>query len=322
MAFSAAAVSVFAQASTRESVRAELIRFQNQSGLTLISLEGAGPNGPVYVVAFASRSLPERQLLKEKNGGVRAISSDGTEIAFEGRRKPGQTSSTPSGKEFPQYRTYLGIVRKDGSDLREYPDLDEPYDLCWSPDGSILALTVKNMKQGKDPARGLQILNLGFGSTEEVDAKGYTTSQCWSPDGKQIVYQANGALRVYDIQEKKSRTLTNGAQATWSPDGSWIAFLEADGYYVIRPSGNERKRLFKKKDALTALWWSPDSRFVAYVSRNRLFEGSWWPPIEQGRLRVRRLHDNEEDWVANLYIEGHVPSFLWFKDMELSLHLD
>jgi len=268
------------------------------------------------MVAFASRSLPERQLLKEKNGGVRAISSGGTEIAFEGRRKTGQAFSTPTGKEFPKYRTYLGIIRQDGRDLREYPDLDEPYDLCWSPDGSILALTVKNLRQGKDPARGLQILNLGSGATEDIDAKGYTTSQCWSPDGKQIVYQADGTLRVYDIQEKRSRKLTNGQHATWAPDGTWIAFLEDDGYYVIRSSGNERKRLFKKKDALTALWWSPDCRFVAYLSRNRFFEGSWWPPIEQGRLRVRRLDDNAEDWVANLYIEGHVPDFQWVKGME------
>src|SRR4029077_7183399 len=114
--------------------------------------------------------------------GVRGISSGGTEIAFERRQKTGQTFSAPAGKEFPQYRTLLGIIRRDGSDLREYPDLDEPYDLCWSPDGSALALTAKNLKQGKDPARGLEILNLRSGSTEEVEVKGNTTSQCWSPD--------------------------------------------------------------------------------------------------------------------------------------------
>lgn len=34
-------------------------------------------------------------------------------------------------------------------------------------------------------------------------------------------------------------------------------------------------------------------------------------PIEQEHLRVRRLDDNAEDWVANLYIEGHVPTFQW-----------
>jgi Tol biopolymer transport system component len=315
MVFCAVVLAVFAQASTKESVRAELIRLQNQSGLTLISFEGAGNYGPVYIVAFASRSLPDMQLLKEGISGVRAITSDGTEIAFERRRRTGQTLS-PAESKFAPYRTYLGVIRRDGSDLREYLDLDEPSDLCWSPDGTALALSVKNLTQGKQAPRTLQVLNLGTGSTEEVDAKGYATSQCWSPDGKQIVYQADDTLRVYDTQEKKSRILTNGQNPTWSPDGNWITFLEDNGYYAIRPSGNEKKLLFRKKDALTALWWSPDSRFVAYVSRNRLFEGSWWPPIEQGRLRVKRLDDNAEDWVANLYIEGHVPVFQWFKDME------
>jgi WD40 repeat protein len=291
MASCSVALALFAQASPKQSVRAELIQLQSQSGLTLISFEGAGPDGPVYIVAFASRSLPERQLLQEEIGGVRAITSDGTIIAFEHRRK----------EEFPRYRTFLGVIRRDGSDLREYPDLDEPYDLCWSPDRSILALSAKNLKERKDTTRGLLILNLDNGSTGEVDAQGSVTSQCWSPDGKQIVYHhADGTLRVYDVRDKKSRTLTNGWHPTWSPDGNWIAFSDDKGYYAIRPSGAERKRLFKKKDALTALWWSPDSRFVAYVSRNRMFEGSWWPPIEQGRLRVRRLDDNAEEWVANL----------------------
>ncbi len=299
MAFCAAALAMFAQASTKENLHAELIRLQNQSGLSLVSFEGAGRNGNLYVVAFATRSLSEKRLLKDENVGEGAISSDGTKIAFELRR---QTS-------------HLGVVRQDGSNLKEYPDLDDPYNPCWSFDKSALALNVKNSKLGKDTARGLQVLNLGSGTTEMIDAKGYVTAECWSPDAEQIVYETDQTLRVYDVQEKKSRTLTNGRVATWSPDGNWIAFLEDDGYYAIRPSGNDKKLLFKKKDALTALWWSPDSRLVAYVSRNGLFEGRWWPPIEQGRLRVRRLEDNAEDWISNLYIEGHVPSFQWVQGM-------
>ena len=315
MAFCVVALVMLAQASTRESVRAELIRLQEQTGLSLVSFGGGGGSGNLDVVIFDSRHVAEKELLKE-SVGEGAISSDGSSIAFELRRKTGRTFSTPSENEVPEIGSRLGIVHHDGSDLREYPDLGDPYYPCWSFDKSALALSAKNLKQGKDAAQSLQILNLGNGTTEEVEAKGYVTSQCWSPDGKQVVYQADHTLRVYDIQEKKSRTLTNGQYATWSPDGNWIAFLEDDGYYAIRPSGNERKRLFKKKDALTALWWSPDSRFVAYVSRNRFPEGLWSPLIEQGRLRVRRLEDNAEDWVANFYIEGYVPSFQWVKGIE------
>lgn len=313
MAFFAVALTVLTQASTKESIRAELTRLQKQGGLSLVSFEGGGRSGNLSIVLFANRSFSERHLLKNENVGEGSISLDGTEIAFELWRKTGQKLSAPTGKEYPEYRSYLGIVRQDGSDLREYPDLDKPYNSCWSFDKSALALSVKDLKHGKDASYGLQILNLGSGTIEMIDAKGYVTTQCWSPNGKQIVYQTDQTLRLYDIQEKKSWALTNGRYATWSPDGNWIAFLEDDGYYAIRPSGNEKKLLFKKKDALTALWWSPDSRLVAYVSRTRFLEGRWWPPMEQGRLRIRRLEDNAEDWVANLYIEGHVPSFQWIK---------
>jgi Tol biopolymer transport system component len=320
MAICVVALVVLAQASAKESVRAELVRLQEQTGLSLVSFGGGGGSGNLDVVMFDSRRLEDTQLLKGENVGQGSISSDGSAIAFELRRKTGRTFSTPYVKEVPETRSRLAIVRQDGSDLREYPDLGDPYDPCWSFDKSALALTVKNLKQGKNAAQSLQILNLSDGTTEEVEAKGYVTSQCWSADGKQIVYHADGTLRVYDTREKKSRTLTSGGHPTWSADGNWIAFAEDDGYYAIRPSGNERKRLFKKKDAVTALWWSPDSRFVAYISRNRFPEGLWSPPIEQGRLRVRRLDDNAEDWVANLYIEAYVPSFQWVKGMPPIVH--
>ena len=314
MAICSVALVVLAQALAKETVRAELIRLQKQTGLSLVSFGGGGGNGHLDVVVLDNRHLTEKQLLKE-NVGDGEISSDGSTIAFELRRTTGRTFSTPSVKEVPEIGRRLGIVREDGSGLREYPDLGDPYSPCWSLDKSALALTAKNLKHGKDSGQSLQILNLGDGTTEEVEAKGYVTSQCWSPSGKQIVYQADHTLRVYDVREKKSSALAEGSHPSWSPDGKWIAFFEDDCYYAIRPSGSKLKRLFKKKDALTALWWSPDSRFVAYISRNRFFEGPWWPPIEQGRLRVRRLDDNAEDWVANLYVEGHVPSFQWVKGM-------
>lgn len=318
VALCAVTLAVFAQASAKESVRAELDRLHRQTGLSLASFGG----GTLDMVMFASRRLEDRQLLKGENVGEGEIASDGSAIAFELRRRTGRTFSTPYVKEVPEIGSRLGIVREDGSNLREYPDLGDPYDPCWSFDKSALALTAKNLKQGKNAVQSLQILNLADDTTELVDAKGYATSQCWSPDGKQLVYHADGILRVYEKLEKKSRALTNGWHPTWSPDGNWIAFTEDDGYYAIRPSGNEKRLLFKKKDTLTALWWSPDSRVVAYVSRDGFFEGHWWPPIEQGRLRVRRLDDNSEDWVANLYIEGHVPSFQWLKHVEVDSHAE
>src|SRR6267378_7250434 len=118
VALCAVAVVAFAQASTKESVRAELIRLQKQTGLSLVSFGGGGGGGNLDVVMVAKRQLEDRQLLKGENVGEGAISSDGSAIAFELRRKTGRTFSTPFVKEVPEVGSRLGIFRQDGSDLR------------------------------------------------------------------------------------------------------------------------------------------------------------------------------------------------------------
>jgi hypothetical protein len=56
MMFSTVALATFAHA-TKESVRAELIRLQEQNGLSLISFDGGGRTGVLSLVLFATRSL-------------------------------------------------------------------------------------------------------------------------------------------------------------------------------------------------------------------------------------------------------------------------
>jgi hypothetical protein len=66
------ALALFAQASPKESLRAELIRLQKQNGLSLVCFEGSAGNGHVSVVVFATRSLTERDDLKEESAGENA----------------------------------------------------------------------------------------------------------------------------------------------------------------------------------------------------------------------------------------------------------
>jgi Tol biopolymer transport system component len=213
---------------------------------------------------------------ESRNG---SLSYDGTEIAFRLAR--------------PDHRDILGIVRRDGTGLREYPEIEYPGDVCWSYDGSKLATVAGN------PYR-LLILDLAARTTQDV-GKGFVLSQCWSADGKQIVYENREAdtdsIRVYDIEHKQSRELTKGKDATWSPNGAWIAFRDRDTYYAIRPSGLDRRRLFRKKGIEYAALWSPDSRIVAYVA-----PAPWWaiihdPVNELSRIYIRRLQDGSQDWV-------------------------
>ena len=282
------------------SVRSELIRQQAQTGLTLATEEGG-----IYVVLFDNRSLIHgARLFSCLSSGV--VSRDGTEVAtrcFLANR----------------LMYMLGIVRSDGSSLREYPEVI-PRDICWSYDKSKLAMTV--VRRGSPDAE-LVVMDLGTEVvTEGMEPRAQLTSQCWSPDGKKVVYQAEGSVRIYELGKDKSSVLVlaKGEKPTWSPDGNWIAFLDHDTYYAIRPDGHDRKKLFTHSHVYSGLWWSPDSRIVAYLTLAGLFEGGFSLDADIDQLRVRRLEDNSEDrvlsgvpgdnfqWVANPQLLGQIKS--------------
>ena len=248
---------------------------QEQTGLSLASDQSG-----IEVVLFDKRTLIHGgKFFGLWSRGV--ISRDGTEIAARYIR---------------DNRLRLGIAQSDGSNLREYPDVDAQ-DICLSYDRSKMALTAR---KGSLDA-GLEVMDLASNVTQEIDPSAKLTSQCWSPDDKKIVYAANNSVRVYEIGSNKSTilVLAQGSLPSWSSDGSWIAFLDHDTYYAIRPDGQARKKLFQLHGAESPLYWSPDSRIVAYVSKEGFFEGGWRAiDVDNHKLRVRRLEDNSEDWVA------------------------
>jgi WD40 repeat protein len=258
---------------TKESVRAELIRLQKQTGLTL-----ATEDGGIYVALFDKRTLIQgRKYFGLSSSGV--ISGDGSEVAV---------------RYFRRHNFMLGIIRSNGENLREYAEV-HPQNACWSNDKSKLAVTVHN----GSPDTPLNIMDLQANVTTEIDPRASLTSQCWSPDDQKIVYQADDSIRVYEIGQDKSsvRVLAKGEYPTWSPDGNWIAFLDHNTYRAIRPDGRDMKKLFHHSNVYSGLWWSPDSRTVAYVTLASLFEGGFALDADIYQLRVRRLEDNSEDHV-------------------------
>jgi hypothetical protein len=263
-----------------ESVRSELARLQEQTGLSLATVENRG----IWVVVFSQRSLVKA---KDLHGGLGMVSPDGTEVAFA------------AGLAMPGRPPRLGVSRTDGGDFREYPNVLAPANnaMCWSYDKS--KLVIGSMNTGS-LSGSLQLVDVGSGLAREIAKIGRVTSQCWSPDSKHFVYEGDSGVRVYDVEENLSRGLVKGKQATWSPDGSQIAFLDDDTYYAIDTAGTkERRALFKKWHPASGLWWSPDSQFVAYVSQAGPLEGGLSAlDVETYWLRVRRLKDNSETRVA------------------------
>jgi hypothetical protein len=82
-----------------------------------------------------------------------------------------------------------------------------------------------------------------------------------SPDGTRELHWARDQLSILDLRSGAMIPLARGpASAVWSPDGKWIAALEADRLVIINADDPVRKRNLGKADG--GLVWSPDSRYL------------------------------------------------------------
>lgn len=277
----------------RPSVRSELAAIQEKTGTTLVQFDGRWASG----VDFAQRNEHELSLPPlEATHGPAAVSPDGNRIAY--RQK---SSAVPEG--------VLAVAGTDGKALRAFPEIRGPSYYCWSSDGKWLATVV-----GRD---GVEAIEVETGSRRRV-GKGFVSYPCWSSDNSQLVYfEADpGKVIVFDLSSGKSRTVVQGSYATWSPDGKWIAYWHAGKHHLISPATGE-KRAVMEDDSGGPLHWSPDSRFVAYLSRPRFFEGlsTLFDPVpghEELRLRVQRMADKKEEWVLRMPSQGPRPlDYYW-----------
>lgn len=312
---------------TSPSVHEELVRLQREKGLSLATIW----KNKLFTVDFAARELNGRGAFITRGTAVKgALSPDGSEIAFSYCPDPGLLGVPPG--ELPPRSVecaipeYLGIIRADGTGLREYRNLRYPTGFCWSLQDSRLVMSVEDVEDNPPADDALHVLDLVSGIVRRLgnESFAYVSSQCQSPDGNAIVYTLNKPgiqiIRVFDLKRETTKDIAagpSGYEATWAPSGQWITFLvhalrpssgKRDEYYRIRPSGEE-KQVVVRGDLLNGpLMWSPDSRFVAYTG---YASGS-----DAQHLWVRRLEDNSEDWFATLS-ESDPGLFQWVQNPDL-----
>ena len=151
----------------------------------------------------------------------------------------------------------------------------------------------------------------------------------WSPDGKSIAFSAgsNNNPGRWELTGVEPGTLmvtgpagvralnSKGESVSWSPDGTWLAFLGEDdedlsprgsgpSIYVIRPDGTDRRRVFvndlqinypdwfwggmamveNQGKIFGPLVWSPDAKWVAFARQAEDGASIWRVEVGSGRL--------------------------------------
>lgn len=114
------------------------------------------------------------------------------------------------------------------------------------------------------------------------------SSVSWSPAGDWIAYVVTEVDTVengYDSDVwlvspdgEKNLKLTNSPKSDnapqFSPDGQWVAFLsgreERQELWLISSVAGEARRLTHRQEGVSSFCWSPDSKSIAFVTRDTL----------------------------------------------------
>lgn len=127
------------------------------------------------------------------------------------------------------------------------------------------------------------------------------SAPAWSPNGRELAYVADGALRAKTMRSAWERPITGlgggfSVGPSWSPSGGRLAFTLHGAFddearlVIVSPNGRKRHTL--DRTAASYQWpsWSPDGRRIAYLRHSADGASSVWivRPDGGGRRLLRR----------------------------------
>jgi Tol biopolymer transport system component len=147
----------------------------------------------------------------------------------------------------------------------------------WSPDGSRLLISRLDEPTYQSNSE-LYILNASNGSTTRLTftpgiREGFAS---WSPDGSRIAYEAPDGVKVVTVSGDPlfafPSEFTGYFSLAWSPDSNKLASATESGLVVFDLQAGDANRLSSNR-AWGVPQWSPDGSQIAYQCRDRPPEG-------------------------------------------------
>ena len=174
---------------------------------------------------------------------------------------------------------------------------------AFSPNGAILATVLPERICPRWPVgisdRGGQVRSLDM-----PEAGGAAASLSWSPGGRYLVagfVATRSAVVLFDTQSppgRQERTIAQGIDPTWAPDGRSIAYTDTrDGIHVVASDGtDDRSVAVGDRPA-----WSADAARLAYHRQGSIFVANFDGSAER-RLAAgkRAIWSPDGGWIAVL----------------------
>lgn len=195
----------------------------------------------------------------------------------------------------------LYTITADGSDVvRLTNDPAQDWSPTWSPGGEALAF-VSTRHTG---VNHLFTLDLSSGSIERVTDGPVDGWPTWSRHDV-IAFTCGGTdyeICTIDADGSHRRRLTDNAvedsNASWSPDGEWIAFDTEGHLAVFDARGHHRRTIATPGLEAYEPSWSPDGRRIAFVGRAATSDPMDLYSVRAAGGGIRRLTETakEESW--------------------------